>query len=152
MTRRRDDGSAIVEFVWLAVLLMLPLAYLVMTASTVQRSAFGLTAAARDAGRAYATAGSDQVGEARAEQAAELALHDQGVDWSPHGRVVSCGDCAYVPGSAFTVDLHLTVPLPFVPNWLCGRRCVAGVPLSAHHTERLSCFAGTGPPDPNAPC
>lgn len=152
MTRPRDEGSAIVEFVWLAVLLMLPLVYVVMTASTVQRSAFGLTAAARDAGRAYATAGSDAVGEARAEQAAALALRDQGLDWTPHRRIVSCGDCAYAPGSAFTVDLHLSVPLPFVPHWMCGGRCAVGVPIDAHHTERLSCFAGTGAPDPDAPC
>jgi hypothetical protein len=150
--RPRDEGSAIVEFCWLAVLLMVPLVYVVLTAVLLQRSAFGLTDAARDAGRAYATAGSDGLGERRAEAAVRLALRDQGVAWRPDGRVVSCGSCDYAPGSSFTVNLRTHVTLPFVPHWLCGHICVAGIPVTAHHTERLSCYSGTGPADPSAPC
>ena len=145
MTRlRSDDGSAIVEFVWLAVLLMIPLIYVVLAALSVQRSAFASTAAAREAARAYASAGSDAEGELRAETAVALAMHDQGVNWSPHGRVIACGDCTFAPGSTFTVDIGTRVALPFVPTWLCGERCVAGIPVSAHHRERIDCFAGTG--------
>jgi hypothetical protein len=149
---RRDEGSALVEFVWLAILLMVPLVYVVISAVSLQRSAFGLTSAARDAGRAYATAGSDDLGERRAEHAVELAMRDQGVAWRPTGRVVSCGSCSYAPGSSFTVVLHTTVALPLVPHWLCGRLCVAGIPVSTHHHERISCYAGTGPVEPGAPC
>jgi hypothetical protein len=147
-----DEGSALVEFVWLTVLLMVPLVYIVLSALSVQRDAFGLTAAARDAGRAYATAGSDALGEQRAEAAVALAMHDQGVSWHATGRVVQCGPCTYAPGSTFTVNLRSRVALPLVPSWLCGHTCVAGIPVSAEHTERISCFAGTGVPDPNATC
>jgi hypothetical protein len=140
-----------VEFVWLAVLLMVPLVYVVLTAVSVQRAAFGMTAAARDAGRAYATAGSDSLGERRAEDAVELALHDEGVAWRPRGRVVSCGRCDYAPGSMFTVELHTRVALPLVPGWLCGHACLAGVSVSAHHSEQIGCFEGTGPPEPVDP-
>jgi hypothetical protein len=144
MTRlRSEDGSAIVEFVWLAVLLMIPLVYVVLAALSVQRSAFASTAAARDAARAYATAGSDEEGEQRAETAVALAMRDQGVSWSPQGRVIECGDCTFAPGSVFNVDIRTTVALPFVPGWLCGDRCIAGIPVSAHHRERIDCFAGT---------
>ena len=139
---RHDDGSAVVEFVWLGVLLMVPLAYVVMAALSVQRAAFAETAAAREAARAYATAGSDALGEQRAEQAVELVMRDHGVSWTPTGRVVSCGACTYAAGSTFAVDLRRTVALPFVPSWLCGHRCVAGVVVSAHHRERLDCFTG----------
>jgi hypothetical protein len=154
MTRRRrnDEGSAIVEFVWLAVLLMIPLVYVVLAALSVQRAAFASTTAAREAARAYATAGSDSEGEQRAEAAVALAMHDQGVGWSPNGRVISCGECSFAPGSTFSVDLHTTVSLLFVPGWLCGDRCVAGIPVSAHHRERIDCFAGTGPSNPTTPC
>jgi hypothetical protein len=141
---RDDDGSAIVEFVWLAVLLLVPLVYVVLTAVAVQRAAFGVTAAAREAGRAYATAGSDAAGEDRAEAAASLAMSDQGVEWAPAGRVVTCGECSYAAGSVFEVDLHARVRLPLVPRWLCGARCVAGITVSAHHREHLDCFSGTG--------
>jgi hypothetical protein len=139
-----DDGSAVVEFVWLAILLLVPLVYVLLTAVSVQRAAFGLTTAARDAARAYATSGSDSSGEERAEAAARLAMSDQGVQWAPDGRVVACGDCSYAAGSTFVVELHARVPLPLVPRWLCGGRCVAGITVSAHHRERLDCFAGTG--------
>jgi hypothetical protein len=145
MTRGSDDrGSAVVEFVWLGVLLMVPLVYVVMAAVTVQRAAFAETAAAREAARAYATAGSDAAGEQRAEEAVALVMRDHGVPWTPPGRIVSCGECAYAPGSTFTVDLRRTVRLPFVPSWLCRERCVAGVVVSAHHRERLDCFGGSG--------
>jgi hypothetical protein len=147
-----DGGSALVEFVWLALLLMIPLVYIVLGAVSVQRDAFGLTAAARDAGRAYATAGSDALGEQRAEDAVALAMHDQGVAWHPSGRVVECGACTYAPGSLFTVDLHSRVALPLVPSWLCGHTCVAGIGVSARHTERISCFAGTGATTPGSGC
>jgi hypothetical protein len=147
MTGKRlydDDGTAIVEFIWLSILLMIPLVYVVLSALSVQRAAFAATSAVRDAARAYATAGSDVEGEHRAEQAIALAMHDQGVTWSPDGRVVSCGECSFEPGSTFTVDISTTVKLPFVPAWLCGERCAAGIPVSAHHRERIDCFAGTG--------
>jgi hypothetical protein len=149
---RRDDGSALVEFTWLAILLMIPLVYVVLAAVSVQRAAFATTAAAREAGRAYATASSDTDGEQRAEAAVALAMHDQGVRWTPSGRVVSCGPCDFAPGSPFTVDLETVVSLPFVPHWMCGRRCLAGIKVSGHHSEHIDCFAGTGPIDPDARC
>jgi len=150
--RPTDDGSALVEFVYLAVLLLVPLVYVVLTAITVQRNAFGLTSAARDASRAYATAGSDGLGERRAEAAVRIAMHDQGVRWSPEGRVIRCDSCDYAPGSQFTVSLHSRVPLPLVPSWLCGPHCLAGIGVSAHHTERLSCYAGVSDAMPDPSC
>lgn len=144
--RGADDGSALVEFVYLAVLLLVPLVYVVLAAVSVQRAAFGVTAAARDAGRAYATAGSDHLGEARAEAAVRLAMHDQGVSWTAHGRVVDCDSCDYAPGTTFTVSLQTRVPLPLLPSWLCGHRCAAGITVVAHHQERISCYAGTATP------
>lgn len=146
MSRRDDGGSAIVEFVWLAVLMLVPLLYVVLTAVTVQRVAFGVTTAAREAARAYASAGSDSTGEQRAEAAAQLAMSDQGVDWAPDERVVGCGECSYAAGSVFDVDLRARVRLPFVPRWLCGERCLAGITVSAHHRERLDCYSGAGAP------
>jgi hypothetical protein len=154
MTRKRcrDEGSALVEFVYLGVLLLVPLVYVVLTAVTVQRNAFGVTTAARDAGRAYATAGSDGLGERRAEAAVRIAMHDQGIDWSPDGRVIRCDPCDYAPGSQFTVSLHSRVPLPLVPAWLCGRRCLAGIGVSADHTERLSCYSGASDATADSRC
>ena len=60
-------GSALVEFVFLAVLMMVPLFYLVMVLARLQAGAYGVSAAAREAGRAYVTAPS-------AAQAPTIAL------------------------------------------------------------------------------
>ena len=150
MRHRDDKGSAIVEFVMLTLLLLVPLVYVVLAGMTVQRASFAETDAARDAARAYATAGSDAEGERRAEAAVALAMHDQGIAWMPTGRVVQCGACDYAAGSQFVVDLQTKVALPFVPSWLRGHRCVAGITVSAHHRERLDCFGGSG--DAGASC
>jgi hypothetical protein len=53
--RRRDEqGSALVELTWLGILLLVPILWIVLSASEVQRGAFATSAAARAAGRAYA--------------------------------------------------------------------------------------------------
>lgn len=146
MTWREDRGTALVEFFWLAILLLLPLIYLVMTAASLQRSSFAVTQAAQQAARAYAVAGSDATGQQRAALAARLAMRDQGVQLPAEHPVISCGACSYAPGSVFTASVRVRVPLPLVPSWLCGRACVAGVTVSASHTQRLGCFIGSGLP------
>lgn len=77
---RRDGGNAVVEFVWLAVLLMVPLMYIMLGVFDVQRASFGVTEAARQAGRTFATECASGTGaaRARAQQAASMALADQG--------------------------------------------------------------------------
>lgn len=149
--RYGDEGTALVEFFWLAVLLMVPLIYVVVTVVTVQRSAFAVTQAAQQAARAYATAGSDALGRQRAQLAAGIAMRDQGVT-GPTAPVIDCGGCTYAPGSSYTATVLTHVRLPLVPSWLCGRICAAGVTLSAHHTARLGCFIGTGAATAAGPC
>src|SRR3954449_5347761 len=51
-----EDGSAAIEFVGLSVVLLLPVVYVLLTVFQLQRAAFGVSQAAREAGRAYATA------------------------------------------------------------------------------------------------
>lgn len=81
-----DDGTAVVEFVYLTVLLMVPVVYILLAVFDVQRAAFGVTEAARQAGRTYVTSGCDR---GRADAAARLALRDQGIT-SASVRVDRC--------------------------------------------------------------
>jgi len=137
MTHRTDDGSAVVEFVWLSVVLLVPVVYIVLAGMTVQRTAFAVTGAVRDAGRAYTAAGSDAEGRARAALAAKLTLQGSHVDLAPDALVISCTPepCAYAPGSAVTVRLRVDVHL-------LG---FGVVPVRAHHTERIDCHAAGQP-------
>jgi len=87
----RDGGAATVEFVFAGVLLLAPLLYVAIALSEVQRNAFAVTQAAREAGRAYVTADDPAAAPARAGYAVRLALADQGLSgdvelrWGPVG-------------------------------------------------------------------
>ena len=65
-----DEGTAIVEFVWLSVLLLIPLVYVVLGVFEVQRTALAASTAARSAGRAFLTAPTEASARGRAERAA----------------------------------------------------------------------------------
>lgn len=130
MTERGDAGAAVVEFVVLGVLLLVPLMYLALAVSAVQRGVYGVTQAAREAGRAYAT-GTADTAAARARYAAELAVTDQGL--STDGLEVrygpANGDCEQAgiepwplgPGAVFAVCVRGEVDLPGVPGTVTGR-------------------------------
>lgn len=123
MSRRGESGSAVVELVWLGILLLLPMVWIVVSVSEVQRGSFGVTAAARSAGRAFALAPDDATGERRARAAAAVALADQGLDAEAARVEVGCPprpDC-HVGGAVVTVRVETRVVLPFVPDFLGGR-------------------------------
>ena len=124
-----DRGSAVVEFLVIGVLILVPIAYLVQAVMTVQAADLATAAAAREAARAFSTAATAADGRTRAVAAARLALADQGMTLPPDGLQLSCvdGPCL-APGSAVLVAVDWTVPLPWLPgDW--GSR--AGVPVSA---------------------
>jgi hypothetical protein len=129
--RRRlgeQRGSALVEFVFIALVVFVPLIYIVAGFSAVQRGVFASTTAAREAGRAIGTAPDPVTGQQRALRAAELAVEDQSVDvtdlrlaYSPAGA--DCGAAGgYVPtlapGEEFSVCVTVTVRIPLLPEFI----------------------------------
>lgn len=138
---RLESGSAVVEFVFLAVLMMIPLIYLVMTLGRLQAGAYAASAAAREAGRAYTTAATEAEAEGRAEAAASIAFEDQG--FGVNGRLsLSCdGTPCLRPEGRIEVTSVVTVPLPFVPSF--ARDVVPlEVPLTASHVAVVDRFRG----------
>jgi Flp pilus assembly protein TadG len=130
MRRPSDDGgSAIVEFVFVAVVVLVPLVYFIAAVATVQRNSLAVTNAARDAGRAFATSDTPTQARQRAVAAVRLALTDQGLPddatlrFVPSGQ--GCGGAAIAPrlapGAEFTVCVTRRVRLPAVPTVLTGR-------------------------------
>ncbi len=124
-----DDGSAILEFVFVAVIVMVPLIYLIVAAATVQRSEFAVSQAAREAGRAFATSDRADQALARARAAVHIALHDQGlpddadIAYVPAGS--SCTAARIAPalqaGAEFTVCVIRHLSIPAVPHVLAGK-------------------------------
>ncbi|MEO5653928.1 MAG: hypothetical protein ABIN79_04670 [Marmoricola sp.] len=115
--RRSEDGSAVIEFVWLAVLLLVPLLYVVLGAFETQRTAYAASAAARSAGRAFVTAPDQASGYARARAAARLAFADQRLETSPELQISCRPDPrqCLTPGSVVIARVHSSVALPLMP-------------------------------------
>lgn len=107
-----EQGSAVVEFVFLGVLLLVPLVYLIVAAGQVQGAAYAVVGAADHAAKVYAAAGPDGSPEAQARTAAELALSDFGFDGAGLEMAVSCSTGCHAPGSTVTVTVTFDVPLP----------------------------------------
>lgn len=116
--RRDDRGTALIEFIWLGLLLLVPLIYVLLAAFDVQRASYGVSAASRAAGRAYVLASDQDSAYARAESAARVALADQGVDAERSLLRVTCAPDptrCLSPGSVITVSVTVQQPLPIAP-------------------------------------
>ena len=145
MTRRNQAGTALVEFTWLALLLMVPLLYIVLAVFEVQRSAFAVSAAARAAGRAFVLSPSESVASVRAVAAARVAMADQDLDLDRGSIGFVCApdpaNCL-APGSTVQVSVSYPVPLPLVPTALGGNtpsvrvRAVHRVPYGLFREDR----------------
>jgi hypothetical protein len=126
---RDDCGTAIVEFVFIAIVMLVPLIYLIAAVAAVQRNQLAVTDAARNAGRAFATSATPEEAAARARTAVRLALADQGLPDDAHLRFVpygaGCGAQAItprlLPGAVFTVCVSRRANLPGIPTLLAGR-------------------------------
>ncbi|MHC6592456.1 hypothetical protein [Arthrobacter sp. C152] len=111
-----EEGSAVVEFTFLALLLMVPVVYFVITVGQIQGASFAVVGAADQAAKVYVAQDDAGAAQAAAEQAVALALGDFGHPAEEATIVTTCNqpDCQ-AAGAAVTVTVRLAVPLPFVP-------------------------------------
>jgi hypothetical protein len=140
--RPRDEaGSAVVEFVTLGVLLLVPLIYLVLMLARVQAGAFAVSQASREAGRAFVTADADEAAAARARAAALISFEDH--DFGDTGRLVlACdADPCLRAGAHVRATATVRVPLPLVPAFVRDAVPLA-VPVSATHVATVDRFRG----------
>ena len=137
--RRDERGSAVVEFTVLAVLMLVPLVYLVMTMARLQAGSFAASQAAREAGRAFVTAQVAQTSAARAEAAARIAFGDHSFEDS--GRlVVACdGTPCLRPAGRVETTATVRVPLPLVPSFVRDTVPLS-VTVSASHLSTVDRF------------
>jgi len=127
-TEDGERGSAIVEFVFIALVVFLPLVYVVAGFSAVQRGVFAANAAAREAGRAMGTAPDPVTGQARAEAAVAVAVADQSVAatdvvlaYAPAGAGCDAAGSylpSLTPGEEFSVCVTVTVRVPLLPEFI----------------------------------
>ncbi|WP_270886601.1 pilus assembly protein [Pedococcus sp. 5OH_020] len=127
------------EFVFLGVLLLVPLIYLVMTLARAQAGAYAVSTAAREAGRAFVTASTESGARQRAGVAARLAFEDQG--FGGRGTLsLSCdGAPCLRPNGRVQLTTTVTVPLPLVPKFARGVVPLE-LPLRATHVAVVDRF------------
>jgi len=137
LRRRRDEsGTALIEFIWLGLLLLVPLVYIMWSVFDAQRGAFAASSASRAAGRAFVLAPDQETAKDRAEAAVDIALIDQGVDPDDADVIITCeprqGQCL-TSGSVITVEVVVQQPLPLVPSALGSS--APSVRLTSTHVE-----------------
>jgi hypothetical protein len=126
----QDGGNAIIEFIFVAVLVLMPLVYLVVAIATVQQGRLAVSGAAREVGRAMATApeGTDPL--VRADAALRIALSSRGlgpddVDITFVAAASACDSPPVTPvlasGAEFAVCVRRRQELPAVPTIVAGR-------------------------------
>ena len=134
-------GSAIVEFVFLAVLMLVPLFYLVMVLARLQAGAYAVSAASREAGRAYVTAQVPAQAPARAHSAAGLAFADQGFQSESSIQIGCDGTPCLRPEGRLQITATVWVPMPLVPAFFAAIVPLQ-IPISATHIASVGRFGG----------
>lgn len=115
--RQPERGSAVVEFVFLGLLLLLPVVYLIVSLAQLQGAAYAATGAADQASKVYLREANQDLAEERAEQVVLLALQDFGFDRDQAQVRIDClpTNCQ-AAGTRVTVVVKIRVPLPLVSS------------------------------------
>ena len=134
---RGDDGTALVEFTHLSLLLLIPLVYVMLLASTLQRAAFAVSAAAREAGRAYVTASSETAGAERARRAVELTVADHRLDGAATLAIgpptaLAGATPGLPPTRGVRMEVRYVVELPVFGD-LFGGLDLGSIPVTGEH-------------------
>ncbi|SDO19285.1 hypothetical protein SAMN04515671_0096 [Nakamurella panacisegetis] len=133
-----DGGRAIIEVIFLAVLMLIPVVYILISVLRIQAATFAVTQAARDAGRALDRAPTVDDGIARARQIARLDLADQHVSDDQLTLTfvatgTGCDGGAVVSpstegGAVYDICVTAVISLPGVPSVLTGsKNTVTGI-------------------------
>ena len=140
-----DEGTAVLEFLAVTVLLLVPVIYLVLMLGRLQAATFAADSAAREAGRAFTTSTGADDGARRAVAAVALALDDQGFDDVDPAAALTL-DCSNEPcltsGGSVRVTVTFDVQLPGVPAFVQSVVPLA-VPVSAEQVTPVPRFAAT---------
>jgi Flp pilus assembly protein TadG len=140
-----DGGAAVVEFVFLGVLLMVPLVYLVVAAGRVQAASFAASSSAREAARAFVTADSESEAGRRARAAVRLGMRDQGFRAEDGRMAVECNrPVCLTPGGRVVVRVEVQVMLPGVPRSV-GRALSTHVTVRARQVATVDEFRSVTP-------
>ena len=140
-----EDGSAVVEFIVVGLLMLVPLVYLVITLGLVQEQTLGAEAAARHTARVIGQAPDAATADARAEDVMDNVIREYGMDADDVTVSVTCVSAtAACPeaGATVVVTVNARVSLPFLPP-LFGLDEIGSIPIEAQAAQKVSRLWGS---------
>lgn len=131
MNPRDENGSAVVEFTMLTLILIVPLFYIMVAVFEVQRASFAVTAASVAGTRAFVQAPDLNNAERSWRRAVEVTLADHGVEGAAVSR--QCLPQCYVSGSRVEVSVVVEHRLPLAPRVL--GETLTTITVESRHSE-----------------
>ncbi len=113
--RRRDEGSAVVEFTVFAIVALIPLAWAALSLQHLIAGHSATQTAAGEALRAFMSAPSEEQARARAQVAAELALGETAGMQLVRVEVACAAHPCLQPGAEVRVAVEVSAQLPAIP-------------------------------------
>ena len=111
-----QKGNATVEFTFLALLLMVPVVYFMVTVSQIQGGSFAVVGAADQAAKVFVTQRDPVSARIAAERSVLVALKDHGHEFEKASITFECDrESCLAAGATVTVTVRLDVSLPLMP-------------------------------------
>jgi Flp pilus assembly protein TadG len=133
-----ERGSAVLEFILVGMLLLVPLVYLIVSLGLIQGQSLGAEAAARHVARAVATAEDLEDARMRADAVLVAVSEEYGLENVELSlRCTPAGATCPRAGATLHVTVRAAVPLPLVPPVL-GLEQIAAIPVEASAVQKVS--------------
>jgi Flp pilus assembly protein TadG len=134
-----DAGSAALEFVAGALVLLVPCVYAVLTFGAIESAQFATNSAARYAARVFITQPSRDAAFAAAARVATQSLRESPNATTAPRVDITCRGACLEPGGTVTVRVSTRVFLPFLPRWPGAER-LTSVVISAQASQSAPRF------------
>ncbi|MDN6530500.1 MAG: hypothetical protein L0K67_15715, partial [Brevibacterium sp.] len=132
-------GTAVIEFIFASIVLLIPVVYLMLAISQLQAASYATTSTAISASRIAARDANPS--EHRAHQVADMHFTDFGLADVPIAIDYSCSGPCGQAGSLVTARVETKVSLPGFPL-LFGTKHSPHITLRASHTDVVATTGG----------
>ncbi|WP_300343965.1 hypothetical protein [Nesterenkonia sp.] len=117
MSIRDESGSALVEFIGLGTLLLIPAVWFLLAVAQVQAASYAAVGAADQATKMYVAAGVPEPERAaRSEAAVAAALDDFGLSTEQSQLHRDCSPNCTSEGAVISHTVEIHVPVPLLPH------------------------------------